>query len=112
MQVTPIQPLEATARAILRGTCLFYDEDTPFGEDEWKLAADDALHGDDRDLRHMLRRQAAYDAYLEWRASAWSEREAERREWVSFEEFEQSRGGPSEDAWSVADKRRVFGSYR
>ena len=65
MQVTPIQPLEATARAILRGTCLFYDEDTPFDETEWKLAADDALHGDDRDLRHMLRRQAQFTVWRE-----------------------------------------------
>ena len=93
MQVTPIQPLEATARAILAGTAVFYDEDTPFGEDEWKLAADDALAGDDRDLRHMLRRQAQFAVWCEtqprWEAAYgrgevmpfedWVERVAERR---------------------------------
>lgn len=93
MQVTPIQPLEATARAILRGTAVFCSEDGPYDETDWQFAALSCRDGDDRDLRHMLRRQAQFDFWREtqprWEAAYgrgevmpfedWVERVADRR---------------------------------
>lgn len=86
-------PLETLARDILTGTARLFGECSLYGLDEWKLAADDALNGEDRDLRHMLRRQAQFEVWLatqpRWEAAYgrgevmsfedWVERVAERR---------------------------------